>query len=105
MKIGVVGPGAIGLLYTFYLQKSNQDVTLFTRTAKQADELNITGVTCIREGKRETVFPPVLPKESMLDQQLDYIFIAVKQYYLLCEGNPQESFCKTECHTFMLCRK
>ena len=30
--------------------KSNQDVTLFTRTAKQADELNITGVTCIREG-------------------------------------------------------
>ncbi|MGR5907478.1 2-dehydropantoate 2-reductase N-terminal domain-containing protein [Bacillus paranthracis] len=29
MKIGVVGPGAIGLLYTFYLQKSNQDVTLF----------------------------------------------------------------------------
>ncbi|OOZ86295.1 2-dehydropantoate 2-reductase [Bacillus cereus] len=82
MKIGVVGPGAIGLLYTFYLQKSNQDVTLFTRTAKQADELNITGVTCIREGKRETVFPQVFPIESMPDQQLDYIFIAVKQYHI-----------------------
>lgn len=74
--------------------KSNQDVTLFTRTAKQADELNITGVTCIREGKRETVFPPVLPIESMLDQQLDYIFIAVKQYHItdilpFVRGNPQ----------------
>ncbi|WP_272919079.1 2-dehydropantoate 2-reductase N-terminal domain-containing protein, partial [Bacillus anthracis] len=56
MKIGVVGPGAIGLLYTFYLQKSNQDVTLFTRTAKQADELNITGVTCIREGKKGLMY-------------------------------------------------
>ncbi|HDR6308384.1 TPA: 2-dehydropantoate 2-reductase [Bacillus cereus] len=82
MKIGVVGPGALGLLYAFYLQKSKQDVTLFTRTAKQAEELNITGVTCMREGKSETVFPPVLPIESMLDQQLDYIFIAVKQYHI-----------------------
>ncbi|GAB6614019.1 MULTISPECIES: 2-dehydropantoate 2-reductase [Bacillus] len=82
MKIGIVGPGAIGLLYAFYLQKSKQDVTLFTRTAKQAEELNVTGVTCMREGKCETVFPPVLPIESMLDQKLDYIFIAVKQYHI-----------------------
>ncbi len=82
MKIGIVGPGAIGLLYAFYLQKSKQDVTLFTRTAKQAEELNVMGVTCMREGKCETVFPPVLPIESMIDQQLDYIFIAVKQYHI-----------------------
>lgn len=82
MKIGIVGPGAIGLLYTFYLQKSNQDVTLFTRNDKQAEELNLTGVTCIRNGERETVFPSILPIESMLDKQLDYIFIAVKQYHV-----------------------
>ncbi|MDM5194933.1 2-dehydropantoate 2-reductase [Bacillus hominis] len=82
MKIGIVGPGAIGLLYTFYLQKSNQDVTLFTRNAKQAEELNLTGVTCIRNGERETVFPSILPIESMLDKQLDYTFIAVKQYHI-----------------------
>ncbi|MGE7880802.1 2-dehydropantoate 2-reductase [Bacillus sp. NPDC094077] len=82
MKIGIVGPGAIGLLYTYYLQKSNQDVTLFTRTAKQAEELNGTGITCIRDGRSETVFPSVLPIESMLDQKLDYIFIAVKQYHI-----------------------
>ncbi|PEX91286.1 2-dehydropantoate 2-reductase [Bacillus cereus] len=83
MKIGIVGSGAIGLLYTFYLQKSNQDVTLFTRTAEQAEELNKTGVTCIRDGKRETVFPSVLSIESMLDQKLDYTFIAVKQYHII----------------------
>ncbi|EJQ48617.1 2-dehydropantoate 2-reductase [Bacillus cereus BAG6X1-2] len=82
MKIGIIGPGAIGLLYTFYLQKSNQDVTLFTRNAKQAEELNLTGVTCIRNGERETVFPSILPIESMLDKQLDYTFIAVKQYHI-----------------------
>lgn len=82
MKIGIVGPGAIGLLYTFYLQKSKQDVTLFTRTAKQAEELNETGITCIRDGRCETVFPSVLPIESMMDQKLDYIFIAVKQYHI-----------------------
>ncbi|MFB5249792.1 2-dehydropantoate 2-reductase [Bacillus cereus] len=82
MKIGIVGPGAIGLLYTFYLQKSNQDVTLFTRNAEQAEELNLTGVTCIRNGERETVFPSILPIESMLDKQLDYTFIAVKQYHI-----------------------
>lgn len=82
MKIGIVGPGAIGLLYTFYLQKNNQDVTLFTRTAKQAEELNETGVTCIRDGRCETVYPSVLPIESMVAQNLDYIFIAVKQYHI-----------------------
>jgi 2-dehydropantoate 2-reductase len=82
MKIGIVGPGAIGLLYTFYLQKSNQDVTLFTRNAKRAEELNLTGLTCIRNGERETVFPSILPIESMLDTQLDYTFIAVKQYHV-----------------------
>ncbi|AJH08624.1 2-dehydropantoate 2-reductase [Bacillus thuringiensis] len=82
MKIGIVGPGAIGLLYTFYLQKSNQNVTLFTRTAKQAEELNETGVTCIRDRTCETVYPSVLPIESMVAQNLDYIFIAVKQYHI-----------------------
>ncbi len=39
MKIGIVGPGAIGLLYAFYFKKSNQDVTLFTRTVEQAKQL------------------------------------------------------------------
>ncbi|EAO53807.1 2-dehydropantoate 2-reductase [Bacillus thuringiensis serovar israelensis ATCC 35646] len=73
---------AIGLLYTFYLQKSNQNVTLFTRTAKQAEELNETGVTCIRDRTCETVYPSVLPIESMVAQNLDYIFIAVKQYHI-----------------------
>ncbi len=79
MKIGIVGPGAIGLLYTFYLQKSNQDVTLFTRTAKQAEELNETGVTCIRDGRCETVYPSVLPIESMVAQKF-------RLYIYFCEA-------------------
>ena len=44
------GTGSYRSIVYILFTKSNQDVTLFTRTAKQADELNITGVTCIREG-------------------------------------------------------
>ena len=88
--------------------KSNQDVTLFTRTAKQAEELNETGVTCIRDGRCETVYPPVLPIESMVAQNLDYIFISVKQYHIddvlpFVEGASSLIFCKTECRIFKRC--
>ncbi|KFM98542.1 2-dehydropantoate 2-reductase family protein [Bacillus clarus] len=82
MKIGVVGPGAIGLLYAFYFKKNKQDVTLFTRTVEQAEKFMQTGIICMRDGKQETVFPRVLPIENMLDERLDYTFIAVKQYHL-----------------------
>ncbi|ABS22804.1 2-dehydropantoate 2-reductase [Bacillus cytotoxicus NVH 391-98] len=82
MKIGIVGPGAIGLLYAFYFKKSNQDVTLFTRTVEQAKQLEKTGVTCIQDEISETVFPKVLPVESVEKENWDYIFIAVKQYHV-----------------------
>lgn len=82
MKIGIVGPGAIGLLYAFYFKKNGQDVTLFTRTFEQAERIMQTGITCIRNGKRETVFLNVLPLENVLGERLDYTFIAVKQYHL-----------------------
>ena len=82
-----------------FIYKNNQDVTLFTRTAKQAEELNETGVTCIRDGRCETVYPSVLPIESMVAQNLDYIFIAVKQYHIddvlpFVEGASSLIFCK-----------
>ena len=84
------GTGCYWSIVYILFTKSNQDVTLFTRTAKQSEELNITGITCIRDEGCETVFPSVLPIESMPKQKLDFIFIAVKQYhittYYLCAG-------------------
>ncbi|MDZ5608430.1 2-dehydropantoate 2-reductase [Bacillus pseudomycoides] len=83
MKIGIVGPGAIGLLFAFYLKKNKQDVTLFTRTVEQAEKLMQEGIRCIRKGEMETVFINVMPLENIVDEQMDYMFIAVKQYHLV----------------------
>ncbi|MFD3448035.1 2-dehydropantoate 2-reductase [Microbacteriaceae bacterium 4G12] len=81
MKIGIIGPGAIGLLFAYYLQKETQSVTVYTRTKEQADLLCEKGVTCIRNGRKHTVFPKAKPITDALFED-DYIFIAVKQYHL-----------------------
>lgn len=83
MKIGIVGPGAIGLLFAFYLKKNKRDVTLFTRTVEQAEKLVQEGIKCIRKGEMETVFINAMPLENIVDEQMDYLFIAVKQYHLV----------------------
>lgn len=82
VRIGIVGPGAIGLLFAFYLQKNEQDVILYTRTVEQAERLNKCGVTCIQNSIKETVFPRVSPLENMKNEAHDYILVAVKQYHL-----------------------
>ncbi|WP_141527921.1 2-dehydropantoate 2-reductase [Bacillus sp. AFS023182] len=83
MKIGIVGPGAIGLLFAFYLKKNKQDVTLFTRTVEQAEKLVQEGIKCIRKGEMEKVFINAMPLENIVDEQMDYLFVAVKQYHLV----------------------
>lgn len=82
MRIGIVGPGAIGLLFAFYLQKNEQDVILYTRTAEQSERLKESGITCMHNGMRETVFPRANHLENIKNDTHDYIFIAVKQYHL-----------------------
>lgn len=82
MEIGIVGPGAIGLLFAFYLQKNGQDVTLYTRTVEQSERLEKCGITCVQNGIRETVFPHVSPLENINNGRHDYTFVAVKQYHL-----------------------
>ncbi|MEI4831130.1 2-dehydropantoate 2-reductase [Bacillus sp. FJAT-53711] len=82
MEIGIVGPGAIGLLFAFYLEKNQQAVTLYTRTIEQAERLNEYGITCVHNGARETVYPFVSPLETINNKTHDYTFVAVKQYHL-----------------------
>ncbi len=83
MKIGIVGPGAIGLLFAFYLKKNKQNVTVFTRTAEQAEKFMQEGIRCNCNGKMETVRIHAIPVENIVFEQMDYIFIAVKQYHLV----------------------
>ncbi|MBS4217851.1 2-dehydropantoate 2-reductase [Bacillus sp. FJAT-49711] len=80
MKIGVIGGGAVGLLFGAYLS-SDRDVTIFTKTNKQAIILNNQGVTLIRENtKIRCAIKGNGNYENITDQ--DFIVVSVKQYDL-----------------------
>lgn len=80
MRIGIIGGGAIGLLFANYLS-DNHNVTIFTRTKEQAKLLNRDGLNFIVNGKVET--KKVMAKqisENVMDSEL--LIITVKQYHL-----------------------
>ncbi|MFX3622654.1 MAG: 2-dehydropantoate 2-reductase [Ectobacillus sp.] len=81
MKIGVVGPGAVGLLFSYYLRKAAGNVTVYTRTQEQAEYIRMHGITCRREGWCDTVFPDARELDGAVLAD-DYLFVAVKQYDL-----------------------
>jgi 2-dehydropantoate 2-reductase len=49
MRVGIIGGGSIGLLYAGYLSEGNE-VTIFTRTMEQADEINKNGIVIKKDG-------------------------------------------------------
>ncbi|MBM4764033.1 2-dehydropantoate 2-reductase [Bacillus sp. B15-48] len=49
MNIAIIGGGSIGLLYSFYLNKTHE-VTLYTRTDEQANLLNEEGIQLVDGG-------------------------------------------------------
>jgi 2-dehydropantoate 2-reductase len=80
MRIGIIGGGSIGLLFSYYLSEC-YDVTLYTRTVGQADvirqnglQLKLNGQTYRREVKTRSF-------ENWHGNE-DVTFIAVKQYHL-----------------------
>jgi len=78
MEIGIIGGGAIGLLFAAYLSKKH-DVTVYTRTKNQAHMLIQNGV--IVEGQE-----PFQAKLSYATNSVKYqekvLIISVKQYHL-----------------------
>jgi 2-dehydropantoate 2-reductase len=79
MKIGIIGAGSIGLLFSWYLSR-NHEVTLYTRTAHQADQINREGVTLIKECETVRMLP-ANPMELWAGGD-DLTIITVKQYQL-----------------------
>ncbi|MFB9762176.1 2-dehydropantoate 2-reductase [Ectobacillus funiculus] len=79
MKIGVIGPGAIGMLFAFYLQKAGASVTIYTRSMEQAEHISRFGISCNLDGQVETQFPDAVPLGAIAIED-DYVFVAVKQY-------------------------
>ncbi|MBM7647228.1 2-dehydropantoate 2-reductase [Bacillus ectoiniformans] len=81
MKIGVIGGGAIGMLYATRLSEEFS-VMLFTRTRQQAEAISRDGVTEIAEGQERNIRIEARPIEELGSSELDIVFVAVKQYHL-----------------------
>jgi len=79
MKIGVIGSGAIGMLFAFYLQRAGALVTIYTRGMEQAEHIGRFGISCTFDGQGETQFPDAAPLDAAAIED-DYVFVAVKQY-------------------------
>jgi 2-dehydropantoate 2-reductase len=78
MNIGVIGGGAIGLLFSAFLSKKH-DVTIYTRTKEQAIMLQKKGI--IVEGPSPFQIH-VNKATSDRDYQEEILIISVKQYQL-----------------------
>lgn len=80
MKIGIIGGGSIGLLFAGYLSENN-DVTIYTRTKHQANEINKKGITINKQNTSITYHVQAVTSTSTVIEE-DLVFIAVKQYIL-----------------------
>ncbi|KMK96610.1 ketopantoate reductase family protein [Rossellomorea marisflavi] len=80
MDIGIIGAGAVGLLFAGYLGKRH-NVTVYARRKEQREQLEAYGVTVWREGRRGQT--DVQAKSlSALDSRHDLVILAVKGYDL-----------------------
>lgn len=81
-KVGIIGGGSIGLVLAGYLSKGQFDVTIYTKTKQQADNLHKSGVT-LKKGTSDSTFAvnsrTFLEITELADELL---FLAVKQYHL-----------------------
>ncbi|WP_404462150.1 2-dehydropantoate 2-reductase [Sutcliffiella horikoshii] len=82
MRIGIVGGGAVGLLYAFQLSKIFT-VTLYVKRDEALQALKSQGITILyNEHKQETRKVEVMKWESNVPLRDDLIIVATKQYGL-----------------------
>lgn len=80
MEIGIIGGGSIGLLFAAYLMGAGQ-VTIYTRTSEQAEEINRSGLV-LEKGPEQTKLPALAKPIDEWAGGDDLTIIAVKQYQL-----------------------
>ncbi|WP_171016961.1 2-dehydropantoate 2-reductase [Pseudalkalibacillus caeni] len=80
MDVGIVGGGAIGLLFASYLKRAGHMVTIYTKRAEQAMKLTGEGLVFHRGGSVEKYHVEAFPIEQIREHEL--LIIAVKQYQL-----------------------
>jgi 2-dehydropantoate 2-reductase len=80
MKVGIIGAGSIGLLFTAYLSRV-LEVTIYTRTPEQAAEINKYGIVLKKKGEQTISMTKAMPMDKWQGNE-DLTIIAVKQYQL-----------------------
>jgi 2-dehydropantoate 2-reductase len=78
MKIGIIGGGAIGLLFAAYLQR-NHEVILYVRSEEQKRLISADGIALIAGGQEQVSYV----KAKLIDEwrgEEELAIIAVKQY-------------------------
>ncbi|WP_221564083.1 2-dehydropantoate 2-reductase [Alkalihalobacillus sp. TS-13] len=80
MKIGVIGGGSIGLLFTSYLAKSAHAVTLFVRREAQQQAIHTMGLTLKAGSSAYTSQPKVCLLSETDRSDIDVLIVAVKSY-------------------------
>ncbi|MGG3574415.1 2-dehydropantoate 2-reductase [Bacillus gobiensis] len=87
MKLAVLGGGAVGLLTAFYLSQAHT-ITVITRSQKQAEILNMHGITISKDGKEETRKVHAAHKS---EEAFDLCLVTVKQNQLHSVRNTIET--------------
>ncbi len=80
MKIVIVGPGAMGCLFSAFLSKSSEEVWLLDKNKERAQKLNsqgiiIEGISGNWQAKVNAAFEP-----NQLGEKVDLIIVTVKSY-------------------------
>lgn len=80
MRIGIIGGGAIGLLFGGYLGRKHQ-TTMMVRRKEQAAQLQLIGITVQKNNEKFTASVKATANCHDFSEQ-DCIIIAVKQYHI-----------------------
>lgn len=79
MKIAIIGPGSMGLLYGGYLSKEN-DVFLFGRNHENMDEITKMGITINENDGSATNYKVVATTKASEIGVVDLVIVFVKTY-------------------------
>ncbi len=78
MNTGIIGAGAMGSLFAYYLQKAGFDAVLYEKS-KEISAAVQNGLEVDINGKKEIIHVPVSSSASILKDS-EYVFVFVKSY-------------------------